>query len=606
MIAVILAAGYGSRLRPLTDTMHKTMVTVAGERIIDRIMGSLRVASVSEIVVVLGYRGGELRQYLETAYADFMHFTFVENADYATTNNIHSLALALDRVDDDFLLIECDLFFEREMLRRLIDFPWPNVAVAARYRTGMDGTVLSTDSTGLVEGVFPTYAQGHKFDFSDKFKTLNIYKFSADFLRQRLRNVVRYYTQAHSNNSYYEVVLGVIIYLRSAEIKVLDVSGTQWMEIDDMNDLGKAEYLFCPAGRYESLSSTHGGYWNLDVTDFCYIRNMYFPTASVLSDLRYNLEKLIWNYGSAQSVLNRKLSHYLLAPEDCCCLLNGASQGIKLLPELLGSERAVMFTPTFDEYPAVFPQAHGADPDRHSLLDLVALARSEQIGVVVLTNPCNPTGRCHPLAEVIEFLEAADGANLQVVVDESFIDFAGAQSASVSGWLLANRVPRVIVIKSLSKSLGAPGLRLGYCLSANARIIAAMNARIPIWNTNSVAEYFLELLLKYRPEIADSFQRTIRDRDAFGCMLAELDFLHPYPSGANFIMCRLAVSGPSSAELAKRMLEASGIYIKDCTRKFPPGRGEFVRFSVRLPEENRRLAGELKRHYRALGAAAGA
>ena len=337
MMAVILAAGYGSRLRPLTDGMPKTMVPVAGERIIDRIIGALQLASVSEVVVVLGYRGSELREYLQAQYARSLRFTFVENADYATTNNIHSLALGLEFIDDDFILIECDLFFEKELLRELTEFPWPNVAVAARYRTGMDGTVLSTDSDGLVEGVFPTYAQGPKFDFSDKFKTLNIYKFSAEFLRKRLRELVQYYTHAHSSNSYYEVILGVIIYLRSAEIRVLDVSARRWMEIDDMNDLGKAEYMFCPEGRYDFLSATHGGYWNFDVLDFCYLRNMYFPTASVLSDIRYNLEKLLWNYGSSQSVLNRKLAHYLLAPEESCCLLNGASQGIKLLPEPAGN-----------------------------------------------------------------------------------------------------------------------------------------------------------------------------------------------------------------------------------------------------------------------------
>jgi histidinol-phosphate/aromatic aminotransferase/cobyric acid decarboxylase-like protein/choline kinase len=605
MIAVILAAGFGSRLRPLTDVTPKTMVSVAGERIIDRIIAALRIASIEDAVVVLGYRGSELRQHLETAYPGSMRFTFVENAEYASTNNIHSLALALDHVDDDFLLIECDLFFEKALLRDVVDSPWPNVAVVARYHTGMDGTVLSTDGDGMVEGVFPTYAQGHKFDFSDKFKTLNIYKFSADFLRRRLRNVVRYYTQAHSNNSYYEVVLGIIIYLRSAEIRALDVSDRRWMEIDDMNDLVRAEYLFSPERRYDVLTSSHGGYWNLDVLDFCYIRNMYFPTAAVLSDLAYNLDKLLANYGSSQPVLNRKLSHYLLAPQECCCLLNGASQGIKLLPDLLGSDRVVTFTPTFDEYLSVFPHSRAADPDHASLVDLVTLARRERIDVVVVANPCNPTGRCYPPGEMIEFLEEAGRAKIRVVVDESFIDFAGEQAESLSGWMLATRAFHVIVLKSLSKSLGTPGLRLGYCLSADAQLIAALSARLPLWNVNSVAEYFLGLLLKYRLEIAASFQRSIADREALWHRLAALDGCQPYPSGGNFIMCRLAAGGPSASVLARRMLEASRIYIKDCTRKFPAGRGEFVRVAVRLPDENRRLVDELQRQYSALGAGSG-
>lgn len=605
MTAVILAAGYGSRLRPLTSQMHKTMVPVAGERIVDRIMGSLQLAQVASAVVVLGYRSGEVREYLESRYASLIRLIFVENPDYATTNNIHSLELALESVDEDFLLIECDLFFETELLRDLIAYPWPNVALAARYRTGMDGTVLSADTGGVVEGVFPTYAQGPNFDFSGKFKTLNIYKFSGDFLRHRLRSLVEYYTRTHSTNNYYEVVLGIVIYLRSAEIRILDVSERRWAEIDDINDLAKAEYMFRPEGRYDLLSSSHGGYWNVDVLDFCYIRNMYFPTPSVFGDIRFNLEKLLCNYGSSRAVLNRELSHYLLVPEECCCVLNGASQGIKLLPEVLGAEHAATFTPGFDEYLAVFRRVSTADAESASALDLVAMASRVGAGAVVLANPCNPTGRCYSQADVIAFVEAAAQANLYAIVDESFIDFAGEQSASLSGWLLENRVQRALIIKSLSKCLGAPGLRLGYVFSADSGLIAAMNARIPIWNLNSPAQYFLELLLKYRPEITASFQKTIADRDAFLHLLRDVEFLHPFPSAANFILCRLAEGGPGADALARQMLAASGIYIKNCTSKFPAGRGEFVRFAVRLPAENLHLIAELRRNYSALEIAEG-
>lgn len=596
MTALILAAGFGSRLRPLTDHTHKTMTPVAGERIIDRIMAGLQTASVRDAVVVLGYRAAEVRAYLEAHYADSMRLTFIENAAFATTNNIHSLDLALESIDDDILLIECDLIFDHELLRELVECPWPNVAMAARYRTGMDGTVLSIDAGGVVDGVYPTYAQGPSFDFSDKFKTLNIYKFSADFLRQRLRSLVRYYTSAHSTNSYYEVVLGVIVYLRGAEIHILDVTGRRWMEIDDPNDLAKAEYVFCPEGRYDRLASAHGGYWNLDVLDFCYLRNMYFPTSGLLSDMRFNLEKLLGNYGSCQRELNRKLSHYLLTPEECCCTLNGASQGIKLLPGLLETDSIATFTPTFDEYLAVFPRVIRDSAENTTPVELVARARQQGAGAVVLVNPNNPTGRCYSRAEGIEFLESVAAAGLGAVVDESFIDFAGPHSGSVSDWLLSHRIPRTLVIKSLSKSLGVPGLRLGYALSGDRDLIAAMNASIPIWNLNSPAQYFLELLLKYRPEIATSFEKTVRDRDTLHAMLADLEFLEPYPSGGNFILCKLVEGGSTAEMLARRMIEISGIYIKNCTGKFS-GSGEFVRFAVRLPEENARLVAELKRCY---------
>lgn len=601
MTAVILAAGYGSRLRPLTESQHKTMVSVAGERIIDRIVSSLILASVYDVVVVLGYRGEELRGHLESSYAGVLRFTFVENHDFHSTNNIHSLALALDFVQDDFLLIECDLFFEKELLRDLIAFPSPNAALTARYRTGMDGTVLSVDSDGLVEAVFPTYAQGSKFDFSDKLKTLNVYKLSKDFLNGRLRSLVDYYVKAHSTKSYYEVVLGIIIYLRSAEIRAFDVSNRRWMEIDDMNDLAKAEYMFCPEGRYETLCRDHGGYWNVDVLDFCYLRNMYFPTRAMFGDIRYNLEKLLCNYGSCQTVLNRKLAYHLLVPQDACCLLNGASQGIELLPGLFKTDQLVTFAPTFDEYLSVFGKVDICDGERESLLTLVSRAARHHRSVILLTNPCNPTGRCHPLPEIIEFVEASVQRGISVVVDESFIDFAGEQSGSISQFLLERRPPGVLVIKSLSKSLGVPGIRLGYALSGDSRLMTELNSQLPLWNTNSVAEYFLELLLKYGPELEVSFQKTIHDREAFFTQLRETGQLEPQPSGGNFILCRLTHSGISAAELARQLLLRDNILIKDCTRKYPAGSGEFIRLAVRLPEENLRLVQGINRAFAELG-----
>jgi histidinol-phosphate/aromatic aminotransferase/cobyric acid decarboxylase-like protein len=85
-----------------------------------------------------------------------------------------------------------------------------------------------------------------------------------------------------------------------------------------------------------------------------------------------------------------------------------------------------------------------------------------------------------------------------------------------------------------------------------------------------------------------------------------VEFLYPFPSGANFILCRLAEGGPGADKLARQMLAASGIYIKNCTSKFPAGRGEFVRFAVRLPAENLHLIAELNRNYRALQSTEGA
>jgi choline kinase len=122
------------------------MVAVSGERRIDRLVESLLLASVRDVVVVLGYRADEVREHLTQTYGSTVRFTFVENTRYLTTNNICSLALALAHVGEDFVLIECDLFCDKSILRELVNCNWENAAVVARYRTGMDGTVVSVDA----------------------------------------------------------------------------------------------------------------------------------------------------------------------------------------------------------------------------------------------------------------------------------------------------------------------------------------------------------------------------------------------------------------------------------------------------------------------------
>jgi len=219
------------------------------------------------------------------------------------------------------------------------------------------------------------------------------------------------------------------------------------------------------------------------------------------------------------------------------------------------------------------------------------------IKAIVLANPNNPTGRCYSRAEVLDLLETAERAGLTTILDESFIDFAGGAGSSMTSDLLSGRLNHAILIKSLSKSLGAPGLRLGYCLSGDTRLIQAMNAALPIWNTNSLAQYYLELLLKYRNEIAASFKRTMEDREAFFSLLASLTVLQPFPSAANFILCQLTSPRFTADALARRLTERSGIYVKACTSKFPPGRGEFIRVAVRTPADNDQLVRALREAY---------
>ena len=287
MKAIILAAGYGNRMRPLTDNNHKTLLQIAGEPIIDRIMSGFISHDIKDVVVVTGYRQNDLRTHLDQTYSH-VNITYVHNEKYRETNNIFSLALAFQQVEinDDILLIESDLIYEPHVLDQIVNSRYSNVALLSLYQRGMDGTVVKVADDKITE-VIPPHLQDENFDFSDKYKTLNIYKFSRAFCNNEFQRLLEYYATVVDDNCYYELILGILIYMQREQIFCEVVDHTAWAEVDDPNDLRGAEFQFNTKDRRNLLEGGFGGYWNYDITDFCFIRNMYFPTPSIISEIKF-------------------------------------------------------------------------------------------------------------------------------------------------------------------------------------------------------------------------------------------------------------------------------------------------------------------------------
>ncbi len=588
MKAIILAAGFGNRMKPLSDTTHKTLLTIAGDTIIGRICDGLYANGVLDVAVVTGYRAEELQAYLRTRYPH-LNLTFVHNARFRETNNIYSMALAFEhlRIDDDIILIESDLIYEPTVIRRILESPRPNVALVDRYRSGMDGTVV-TVSDGIIHNIIPPHLQTSNFDFSDKYKTLNIYKFSRHFCNTVFKQLLTYYATVIDANCYYELILGILIYMQRETIYAEVLNGERWAEVDDPNDLRVAEFVFNDGSRQAILDATSGGYWSHDVLDFCFIRNMYFPTASMLSEMRTNCAALLQNYGSRQEVLNQKMAYHLLCDSARVVALNGASQAFPILREYLGERRVLIPQPTFGEYPRMFP---GADVYGDDIgYDVDALdRRAAACNVLVCVNPNNPSGttvsteRLHRLA--------ADHPRTVVIADESFVDFSGYPS--MVSLLEAEPLDNVIIVKSLSKTLGVPGLRLGYVYSANHEFTQFAAERLPIWNMNAFAEYLLEIILKQRGALAESFSKTARDRAGLIGRLRELPGVgQVFPSGGNFVTFELGKEAPAPADVVRWLLALESIYVKDVSAKFA-GRPR-LRVAVRMPDENALLVRALR------------
>lgn len=590
---MILAAGMGRRLKELTKGNTKCMVKVNGVPLIDRMLRQIEAVGVSRIVMVVGYKGDLLKDHIATLDIE-TPITYVENPIYDKTNNIYSLSLASDLLmEDDTLLFESDLIFEDSVLKMLVDDPRPTLALVDKYESWMDGTCvkLSTDDS------IRAFAPGKSFRFeemSEYYKTVNIYKFSKQFSASEYVPFLKAYEKALGKNEYYEQVLRVITMLDGASIKAKRLTGQKWYEIDDVQDLDIATSLFCPDDdkRVDLLLKRYGGYWRYPkMLDFCYLVNPYFPPKRLRDELRANFDMLLESYPSGQEVVSLLAAKGFGVHRENVVVGNGAAELIKSLMGLLDG-RVGFVRPTFDEYPNRYERIESIDyaPDNadHSYTadDLMNFFDDEQVSALVVVNPENPSGNYIPRADVLRLIDWAGARGIRLVVDESFVDFADEPAPTLIVHDLLKENPLLYVMKSISKSYGVPGLRLGILASGDEETISTMKKDVAIWNINSFAEYFLQIFEKYRKDYEVSLDRLRNERARFTRELARIRGIRPIPSQANFVMVEL-VDGVSPEELLKTLLIRHDILIKELTSKMDGA--SYLRLAIRDEKDDDRL-----------------
>ena len=330
MQAIILAAGMGRRLAELTRNNTKCMIEVNGVKLIDRVLTQLSALPLKRVVLVIGYEGNKLREYVGTQYKG-LPVEYIENPIYDKTNNIYSLSLACNQLqEDDTLLIESDLIFEDSLFRMILESPDPNVALVDKYESWMDGTMVRLDEENNIVNFIPKKA----FKYSDTdfyYKTVNIYKFSKDFSSNHYVPFLKAYTRALGNNEYYEQVLRVITLLESCDFKALPLNGQKWYEIDDVQDLKIAETLFASTDdKLRKYQQCYGGYWRFpSLLDFCYLVNPFFPSQRMVEEMRANFDTLLREYPSGMGVNSLLGAKYCGIKQEQVCVGNGAAELIK-------------------------------------------------------------------------------------------------------------------------------------------------------------------------------------------------------------------------------------------------------------------------------------
>jgi hypothetical protein len=240
--AVLLAAGRGSRLGAHTDDRPKCMVEVAGRSMLERMLDELLVLGVQRLILVVGYREDLLRAHVGERWGA-MAVEYVHNVDWASTNNIVSLALAADRLTEDFLLLESDVLLEPGLLPALLP---PNAAAVARWRDGMNGTVLDVGADGLVRTVYLSTTPGRPVDLRPLQKTVNLYSFAAADFAAAVRPALEARVRAGDLQSYYEAAIADAVASGALTLRAVSFDRGRWAEVDDAVDLAAAEQAFAP------------------------------------------------------------------------------------------------------------------------------------------------------------------------------------------------------------------------------------------------------------------------------------------------------------------------------------------------------------------------
>lgn len=596
----MLAAGMGKRLAKYTQNNTKCMVEVAGQKLIDRAIESLQIAGIKRFVIVIGYKGENLKKYILENHKGEMEFVFIENKDYATTNNIYSFYLARkELVKDDTILLESDVIYEKDLIKKMVEYKHQNIAAVAKYESWMDGTCVEADDdhniTSFIEKKDMVNSKLDRY-----YKTVNIYKFSVSFVRDIYLPFLEAYMKAYGMNSYYETTLKVLCMLKDFPVKAFYMREIDWYEIDDAQDLSIANALFTKGiEKYNVITSTFGGFWRYTkVKDFCYLVNPYFPQQKLVEKMQNEFPILLTQYPSGESVQNMNAERLFGVDDKHILVGNGAAELINALGHVARGTIAVNL-PAFNEYVRCFKNCTIKEIDNSKIdykMDVKTIENAiKECEYTAVINPDNPSGFMLDKDQILALAKVAQESGHKLIVDESFVDFAdGKRRFTLLNDAFINENPNVIVIKSISKSYGVPGLRLGLLATSDEKLIKALRDDMQIWNINSFAEYYLQIYQLFAKDYAQACDAIVNERNRVIKELRTLKSIRVFDSEANYILVDLKEN--NSLELAAKLLDEKNILIKDLSTKNYFYKKNYVRLAIRNEADNNALIEAMKEY----------
>jgi choline kinase len=234
--ALLLAAGTGSRLFPLTKSSPKCLTLVNEKSILERLINNLKKQGFERLVIITGHEKDCIMDFLGSESGN-LTIEYVNSPLYKTTNNIYSLWMARYIIDEPFILFESDLVLNSSLLNEMM---YPDRMAVAQMEPWLNGTTVSVNGLNQVT----QFQKGTTDSYSDiRYKTVNIYSFSRSSWQAIIKRLNQFILKGDIN-CYYEVVFSNMIDDRSLSLESVSFDHMPWYEIDTIYDLAEAEKLF--------------------------------------------------------------------------------------------------------------------------------------------------------------------------------------------------------------------------------------------------------------------------------------------------------------------------------------------------------------------------
>lgn len=312
------------------------------------------------------------------------------------------------------------------------------------------------------------------------------------------------------------------------------------------------------------------------------------------STLADNLDAITTYPDREYTALRTCIATYAGTQPENVIVGNGSTELISLFIQTKHPKKALVLGPTYSEYEREIALGGGTtlyyplkeEHEFHMDVEDFCSHLSDQLELLVLCNPNNPTSTAITCSQMRRILDACLQYGIFVMVDETYVEFA-PEEKDVTSIPLTNYYTNLIILRGTSKFFAAPGLRLGYAVTGNQDLIKAINTRKNPWTINSLAEIAGRLMFPDEEYIRHTRELICGERDRLYNELSTWDSVTVYEASANFILMKIRKPGVTSQDLFDHCIR-KGLMIRDCST-FPFLDDHFVRFCVMLPEQNDRL-----------------